>query len=216
MSKAAQGNREIHKDIREENDEFNKLWIAKNQLVGDDIVLADELDVSLEVRLDASPFMVVWLKNIERLCEMFCSEFDCKSFSLLDVGCGSGIATFFFHQNYNFDGYGGFDFSSSLIGLANKNKKIIGKNGTDPSDILFEVGDAKKIKIPSKRYAIFMFNPFGWKTMNGFISNNIEALRKNKSVILYANDICIDNLLEFGSIVKRDDLFNLSVIAFGE
>ena len=105
MPKAKKHNREINEDIREENEEFNKQWIAKNQLIGDDIVLADELDVSLEVRLDTSPFMVVWLKNIERLYEMFCSEFDYKSFSLLDVGCGSGISTFFFHQNYDFFGF---------------------------------------------------------------------------------------------------------------
>jgi SAM-dependent methyltransferase len=216
MPKAKKHNREINEDIREENEEFNKQWIAKNQLIGDDIVLADERDVSLEVRLDASPFMVVWLKNIERLYEMFCSEFDYKSFSLLDVGCGSGISTFFFHQNYDFDRCDGFDFSSSLIGLASKNKKIISNNGVDTSSISFEIGDAKQIKIQDKRYAVFMFNPFGWETMSEFVSNNIEVLRKNKSVILYANDICVNNLLEFGRIVKRDDIFNLSVIAFGD
>ena len=76
--------------------------------------------------------------------------------------------------------------------------------------------NTKEIKIQDKRYAVFMFNPFGWETMSEFVSNNIEVLRKNKSVILYANDICVNNLLEFGRIVKRDDIFNLSVIAFGD
>ena len=61
-----------------------------------------------------------------------------------------------------------------------------------------------------------MFNPFGWKTMSQFVSNNIEVLQKNNSVILYANDICVANLMEFGRMVKRDDFFNLSVIAFGD
>ena len=209
-------NRDIHNDIREENEEFNNQWIANNKLIGEDIVSVGELDVSSEVKLDASPFMVVWLKNIERLCEMFSSEFDYKSFSLLDVGCGSGISTFFFHQKYDFDRCDGFDFSSNLIWLANKNKKIINRGGVDTSSISFNIADAKKINLQDKRYAIFMFNPFGWVTMSEFVSNNIEVLQKNNSVILYANDICVANLLEFGRMVKRDDFFNLSVIAFGD
>ena len=209
-------NRKIHKDIRKENDDFNTQWIANNKLIEEDIVLVDELDVSSEVKLDANPFMVVWLKNVERLYEMFCSEFDCQSFVLLDVGCGSGISTIFFHQKYDFDRCDGFDFSSSLIGLANKNIKIINRNGFDTSSISFEIADAKQIKLQDKRYALFMFNPFGWETMSEFLSNNIEVLRKNNSVILYANDICVGNLLEFGRMVKRDNFFNLLVIAFGD
>ena len=102
-------NNEINDNIRKKNTKFNNQWIANNKLIGEDIVLVDELDVSSKVKLDASPFMVVWLKNIERLCEMFSSEFDYKSFSLLDIGCGSGISTFFFHQKYDFDRCDGFD-----------------------------------------------------------------------------------------------------------
>ena len=216
MPKFIKHNRKIHKDIREENEDFNTQWIANNKLIQEDIVLEDELDVSSEVKLDANPFMVVWLKNVERLYEMFCSEFDCQSFVLLDVGCGSGISTIFFHQKYDFDRCDGFDFSSSLIGLANKNMKIINRNGFDTSSISFEIADAKQIKLQDKRYALFMFNPFGWETMSEFLSNNIEVLRKNNSVILYANDTCVGNLLEFGRLVKRDNFFNLSVIAFGD
>ena len=216
MPKFIKHNRDIHDDIRKENEDYNNQWIAKNKLIGEDIVLADELDVSLEVKSDASPFMVVWLKNIERLCNMFSSEFDYKSFSLLDVGCGSGISTFFFHQKYDFQRCDGFDFSSSLIGLANKNKNIINGDGVDTTSISFKMADARKIKLQDKRYAVFMFNPFGWETMNQFVSKNIEVLQRNNSVILYANDVCVGNLLEYGRMVMRDDFYNLSVIAFGD
>ena len=209
-------NNEINDDIRKENERFNKQWIAANKLIGGDAVSLDELDVSSEVKKDSVLFMVTWLKNIERLYEMFCSEFDYKSFSLLDVGCGSGISTFFFHQKYNFDRCDGFDFSANLIELANMNKKIINRNGVDTSSISFEIANAKQIKLQDKRHALFMFNPFGWETMSEFVSNNIEVLQKNNSVILYANDICVGNLLEYGRMVKRDDFFNLSVIAFGD
>ena len=132
-------NNEINDNIREENEEFNNQWIANNKLIGESIILVDELDVSSEVKLDASPFMVAWLNNIERLCEMFSSEFDYKSFSLLDIGCGSGISTFFFHQKYDFDRCDGFDFSSNLIGLANKNKKIIIRDVVETSSISFNI-----------------------------------------------------------------------------
>ncbi len=94
------------------------------------------------------------------------------------------------------------------------NKKIINSNSVDTSSISFKIANANQIKLQDKRYALFMFNPFGWVTMSKFVSNNIEVLRKNNSVILYANDIYVDNLLEFGRMVKRDDFFNLSVIAF--
>ena len=104
-------NRELAADVREENEEFNRLWILKNELIGANNVSVDELDVAENTKGDASPFMVVWLKNIERLCEMFNSEFNQKSFSLLDVGCGSGISTIFFLQNYGFERCEGFDFS---------------------------------------------------------------------------------------------------------
>ena len=70
---------------------------------------------------------------------MFSSEFDYKSFSLLDVGCGSGISTLFFHQKYDFQRCDGFDFSSSLIGLANKNKNIINGDGADTTSISFKM-----------------------------------------------------------------------------
>ena len=86
--------------------------------------------------------------------------------------------------------------------------------GADTSSISFKIADARKIKLQDKRYALFMFNPFGWETMNQFVSKNIEVLQKNNSVILYANDVCVGNLLEYGRMVMRDDFYNLSVIAF--
>ena len=34
-----------------------------------------------------------------------------------------------------------------------------------------------------------MFNPFGWETMEMFITNNYDQLCQTKSILLYANDI---------------------------
>lgn len=158
--------------------------------------------------------MVVWLKNIERLCHMFQRHYDSNSFTLLDVGCGSGISTLYFTQNYTFNKYIGFDFSSNLIDLANKNKAIFDEKYNGKSLAQFNVDNAKTIELLDDRYAIFMFNPFGWETMNEFISNNLATLQKNKSVFLYANDLHINNLTKVAKIIERDNTYNLSIISF--
>ena len=208
-------NNAINEVIRSENDEFNTTWINAYDFVGGDVVPTSELDVDEAVKLDASPFMVVWLKNIERLCGMFEKSYDYREFVLCDVGCGSGISTLFFNHKYPFKRFCGFDFSEKLIGLAENNKVIASNNDFDISKVDFEVFDAKKVKLQNERNAIFMFNPFGWETMSRFIENNVEIFKEAKSVLLYANDICIEEILDYGAIVERDDFYNLSLISFG-
>jgi SAM-dependent methyltransferase len=208
-------NNAINEVIRAENDDFNATWINAHDFVGGDVVLKSELDVSEATKLDASPFMIVWLKNIERLCGMFDKSYDYKDFVLLDVGCGSGISTLFFNHKYPFKRFFGFDFSAKLIGMAENNKVIASTNDFDVSKVNFKVADAKKVRLESERNAIFMFNPFGWQTMSIFIENNAEMLKETKSVLLYANDICIEEMLDYGAVVERDDFYNLSLISFG-
>ena len=208
-------NNAINEVIRSENDEFNATWINAYDFVGGDVVPKSELDVDEAVKLDASPFMVVWLKNIERLCGMFEKSYDYREFVLCDVGCGSGISTLFFNHKYPFKRFYGFDFSEKLIGLAENNKVIASNNDFDISKVDFEVFDAKKVKLQNERNTIFMFNPFGWETISRFIENNVEIFKETKSVLLYANDICIEEILDYGAIVERDDFYNLSLISFG-
>ena len=208
-------NNAIDEVIRAENDDFNATWISAHDFVGGEVVPQSELDVSEATKLDASPFMVVWLKNIERLCVMFDKSYDYKDFVLLDVGCGSGISTLFFNQKCPFKRFFGFDFSAKLIGMAENNKVIASTNDFDVLKVDFKVADARKVKLVSERNAIFMFNPFGWETMRIFIENNADMLKETKSVLLYANDICIEEMLDYGAIVERDDFYNLSLISFG-
>lgn len=204
----------IDEAVRNNNFNFNKQWISDNGFIGETAVSIAKLDVSDPKKLDANSFMMVWLKNIQRLCKLFNSNFKYKDFSLVDVGCGSGLSTLFFNQNYPFDKFLGFDFSPKLISLANQNKIIASKNGFNVSSTFFNLADAKYIKLPSQKIALFMFNPFGWETMEMFITNNYDQLCQTKSILLYANDIYIDELLKYGTILIRDSLFNLSVISF--
>jgi precorrin-6B methylase 2 len=207
-------NNDMSEVIRAENDDFNATWINTYGFVGKEIVPKSELDVAGATKLDASAFMVVWLKNIERLCGMFQKSYDCNDFVLLDVGCGSGISTLFFNHKHPFKRFYGFDFSSKLVEMAERNKSIASNDDFDISNVDFKVADAKQIKLQSERNAIFMFNPFGWETMNIFIKNNVEMLKETKSVFLYANDICIEEMLDYGAVVERDDFYNLSLISF--
>ena len=208
-------NNDINEVIRAENVDFNASWKNTYGFVGEEIVPKSELDVAEATKLDANAFMVVWLKNIERLCGMFEKSYDYREFVLCDVGCGSGISTLFFNHKYPFKRFCGFDFSAKLIGLAENNKVIASNNDFDISKIDFEVSDAKKVKFQNERNAIFMFNPFGWETMSIFIKNNVEIFKETKSVLLYANDICIEEILDYGAIVERDNFYNLSLISFG-
>lgn len=207
-------NSQITSVNRAENEDFNQRWISAHGLVGAGMIALSQLDVLPAQRADANPFMVVWLKNIERLCDMFNKVFLPQDFTLLDVGCGSGISTLFFAQNYSFPDFFGFDFSADLIDLAKQNREIMLNESARTSQVSFKVADAQTVRLPERRYALFMFNPFGWQTMEAFIENNVELLKKTGSVVLYANDIFVNELQEYGKVVARDELYNLSVISF--
>lgn len=208
-------NNEMPSDIRKENDEYNVGWITSEGMVGDNIVTRENLDVDESIKLDASPFMVVWLKNIDRLMSRLPIDFDHGKYTLVDVGCGSGISTIYFYKKYAFKHFIGFDFSSSLISIANKNNENIRTSYVSNKPILFEVGDAKNYRLLDEPLVLFMFNPFGWETMRIFIENNADVLRKNKSILLYANDICVNEIVKYGRVLSRDDFFNLSIVEFG-
>ena len=201
--------------IRNENVQYNQNWIRKYSLIGAEVVEVDELGVSKKQQYDAKPFVVVWLKNIDRLLKLLPLNFDYKSYTLLDVGCGSGISTFYFYKNSNFKNFIGFDFSKRLICNAEKNKENLYKVGKiqNKKNINFVNCDALDFNINQKA-CIFMFNPFGCKTALNFIQKNINFLRSTNSFILYANDLCINELSALAKVYKRDSVYNLSIIKF--
>ena len=54
---------------------------------------------------------------------------------------------------------------------------------------------------PPKIMVLFMFNPFAGEIMSKFLSNNINIIRKNNSVIAYVNQISsseVDIIRKFG------------------
>tara|TARA_B100000963_G_C22578331_1_gene649596 strand:- start:716 stop:1342 length:627 start_codon:yes stop_codon:yes gene_type:complete len=203
-------NNSIDEKIRIENEKFNHNWIQLNKLDCYQSISKDNLDFD---NFDATGFLVVWFKNIDRLIKMLPSKIDFSEYSLLDVGCGSGISTLYFLENYQFKSYFGFDKSKYLICNAEKNKEIFFIDKDLSSKIEFEVCDATNFKIKEKSI-VFMFNPFGLKTMEKFFLNNLNFLKKSSSYFLYANDLCISSIGHYGSILARDNIYNLSCIKF--
>ncbi|MDB2329279.1 class I SAM-dependent methyltransferase [Candidatus Arcticimaribacter forsetii] len=158
---------------------------------------------------DSTPYMTVWLGNIDRLIDLIPNNIELENYSLCDVGCGLGISTIYFQKKYNMKSFSGFDFNQDLIDKA----KLILKDLELDENIEFEFKNANEKLLESKPYILFMFNPFGITTMQSFINNNIVTLKTNKSIILYANDLHINEIKNCDEIY-RDDYFNLSVIVF--
>ena len=136
-----------------------------------------------------------------------------KNYRLVDVGCGSGISTLCFASEYRFKDYFGFDFSRKLIDLSFINRTTFLANNSIDEEINFEVDDALRFRV-NESSVLFMFNPFGCEIIREVVVNNLSKLKKTKSLIPYVNDHCIDALKEFGEVINRNEMYNLSYISF--
>ena len=89
----------IDKKIRIDNESFNQNWIQLRKFVCHESISVENLDFE---NSDSYAFMVVWFKNIDRLIKMLPSDVDFSEYTLIDVGCGSGISTLYFFEKYQF------------------------------------------------------------------------------------------------------------------
>ena len=196
-------------NIRQENELFNKSWIKKNNLLFDEPIGIDKFKNKSISKIDSSPMCVVWLKNIDRLLNLIPKYYDLKNYHFIDIGCGSGISTIYFKKNYNFKTYSGVDFEKKFIEYIEINKK---NSSTD--NIQFSIEDVTYLKLQDKPYFLFLFNPFGLKTIKFFIKNNFQNLKKNSSIIGYVNDLHINHFTDYDVQIVRDDFYNISFIGF--
>ena len=158
---------------------------------------------------DSTPYMTVWLKNIDRLMGLIPSDIKLENYHLCDVGCGLGVSTIYLKKKYKFKSFAGFDFNRVLIDKA----KLISKDLELENAIEFEFKNAKEKILESKPHLLFMFNPFGINTIQRFIDNNIEVLKAKKVIVLYANDLHVNEIKGYKKI-NRDAYFNLSALIF--
>jgi len=91
------------------------------------------------------------------------------------------------YKKFNFITYEGFDLVPQYVRITKKNIKSSIKDTKNKYVNAF-VSDASKIILnKNKKFFIFMFNPFNGIIMEKFLKNNHVNLKKNKSIITYAN-----------------------------
>lgn len=201
----------IHNKVREEdrclNEEYNTSYYSNKKY--DFWQCSDKYQPK---NTDANIFQVIWLKNIRRIVNIL--YYDYSEYSLIDIGCGSGISTLYFAENYKFKDFYGFDLSSELIDAANTNLSVFKENNN--IDVNFFVSEATEAKLPETPKLLFLFNSFGWSTLKLFIDQHLQNLTETKSVLAYANDLHINEISEHYPMVKivRDNYYNLSLVYF--
>lgn len=168
---------------------------------------------------DGTHNQTVWFRNLNRLIDMVDSREDLSDFSFLDLGSGDGLATLYAAENYPFRDFLGLEVDPELIPIARRNLEVLSSKMflATGLKVSFLEGDAASFRIDeSKRYFIFMFNPFGLSTLCSFYETNAAVLANNKSVLAYANDLHLENFLSRSSAVvyRRDSLYNLSLSSF--
>jgi len=125
-----------------------------------------------------------WIYVLKLLINMFLKERHVNDYNFIDIGCGNGLPLIYAYKHHNFNSYKGIDlFKKSII-----RSKINIKN-SNCNNITIIQEDASKYLLDDKKYLIFMFNPFSAEVMNKFLTNNIDIIRKNNSVIGYINQI---------------------------
>ena len=161
--------------------------------------------------------MTVWLSNIDRLMSMLLASnmtFDSSSYHLIDLGGGKSISTIYLSHLYEFKSITSVDIHRQLLedGKSNLDKycRMEGKSLC----IDFVCQDIREYLIEEGKYIFFAFNPFEWQVFERFIRNNHEVLKGSDSLLLYANDRCINELLNFSTLLARDEYYNLSVVYF--
>ena len=197
----------LNESIRKEEDGFNQLFLNSLQLSFD--INQYEGKHNKDKGSDSTPYMTVWLKNIDRLMDMIPDDIELENYHLCDVGYGLGVSTIYFNKKYKMKSYSGFDYNEDLIDKA----KLMSNDLALERQIEFEFKNAKEKILESKPYLLFMFNPFGINTIQCFIDNNIEVLKSKKSIIIYANDLHVNEIKGYEKI-NRDNYFNLSALIF--
>tara|TARA_Y100000589_G_C26962745_1_gene551288 strand:+ start:105 stop:743 length:639 start_codon:yes stop_codon:yes gene_type:complete len=201
--------------IRDDNNKYNQLFLKKFGLL--DYSFHDsEIHAKNWQKLGYNYFQTIWFKNIERLMS-FLHEIDVETekYNFLDIGSGNGIATIYFANKYNFNLLEGIEINHNLYKDSKHNLEIYNRKSKKiVSNIKFINSDILNHKIRNQKYILFMFNSMEFKPLEKFIKKNIKELRENKSYFLLANDLCINEILTYSTLIKRDNFYNISAIRF--
>tara|TARA_B100002051_G_C16741747_1_gene644742 strand:- start:33 stop:617 length:585 start_codon:yes stop_codon:yes gene_type:complete len=149
---------------------------------------------------------------VSRLVKNFNLNHNCNDYDFIDVGCGNGLPMIFVKKKFNFKTVSGFDHLNEVVERCKDNIKR-----SRLKDINVFNYDAKEFKLSNKSNFVYMYNPFDSEILYNFMKNNIDNLRKNKSVIAYINQID-DELKIFREFLPKeinvDKYFKIYLIFF--
>lgn len=113
------------------------------------------------------------LDYIADLLEM--AQFKEKCDTIFDIGCGVGNVLEM-ALDHGYRNAMGIEIRTEPYTIANSNFKL---------EVYNE--DARSYILPDKQMHVYMFDPFSNEILDNFLQNNIENMRKNKSMLIYAN-----------------------------
>jgi SAM-dependent methyltransferase len=195
MSDVQIHNHSIPKSIRILNELYNSIVVLRLGLAKLNIQSKDG-------------YMLVWLKKLIRGLK-YTNLADFSKFVFVDIGSGTGIPLVFVKKRYNFQNIFGIEIDGTLLG-----KLTLSKNSENIETIN---KDIRNVTFESNNYVFYLFNPFTYEILREFINNNIDIFLKSESLILYINDVYINELLnDFSNSVlcMRDKYYNISIIRF--
>lgn len=93
--------------------------------------------------------------------------------TLIDIGCGLG-EVLKIGSDIGYKNVMGLEIQEELVDLARKDNRL---------EIIH--GSGSNYLLPDKKLHVFMFNPFSNNVMIEFLDNNIENIKRNKSLVIY-------------------------------
>jgi len=153
-------------------------WEPKTDVIGDGVI-----------------YMATWARDIKRSTKMLINitNINPSQFNFYDLGCGKGRVLLVWKSLFSDMGFKpnlfGIEYDKTLIKVCRKNLLIF--NYEDIS--IIEV-DANKFQTSTINNVFFLFNPFGLKTLENFLSNNISKM----DYVIYINPEYAEVLVRYG------------------
>lgn len=192
------------------NKEFCRIYGLENL----EIPLEDHKDQS-QLK-DSNHAVTVWLTNLTRLYLEFIRYEHAPNFSFVDVGHGNGVATLFAAKCFNFQSFQGIEIDKRLNDCVLRNLTKISpflQRNTPP---VFIEADLIDYKLKFQKHFLFLFNPFGWGTMETFLSNNSDIIEQQGVYFGLANDYILKDIMSphHCELLWRNRKTNCSLVKF--
>jgi predicted RNA methylase len=157
------------------------------------ILSLEELDLptAAPATVDANHYQAITVRSFNEM--MRAAPIDFRSFVFVDLGSGKGRALML-AAGYPFQTIIGVEFSKLLHDIAVDNIARFRQVGKAPTNIELLCMDATAYEFPDNNVVLFLYNPFGGKTMKGIVDKLVDFLAhtSHKLIVIYRNPKCAD------------------------